>query len=265
MFMKRFLIVTLLLTFAATSLFAQHNPHQKPETKPEAKPDTAKTETKPILPTVDQILDKYEILTGGKIRGSKITSIVTKGVFEIPAMSIKGTVEIYAKAPNKMFTVQNIPGFGVITDGYDGQIAWTQDPSSGLRQKKGEELAQTKRLADFTGNVRTHYSKFELKGMEKVADKDAYIVIATPNEGKPETWFFDTQSGLLLRSDMTIISPMGEIPVKMFFEDYREFEGMLVPYTTRQVATAFTAVIKIEEVKTNVAIDDTKFVIPKVQ
>jgi outer membrane lipoprotein-sorting protein len=180
-------------------------------------------------------------------------------------MGVKGTIEIYTKAPNKMFTIQNIPGFGMITDGYDGQIAWSQDPSSGLRQKKGEELAQTKRFADFTGNVRTQYSKFELKGTEKVADKDAYVIVATPNEGKPETWFFDTQSGLMIRSDMTMISPMGEIPVKMFFEDYRDFEGMLMPYTTRQVATAFTAVIKIEEVKSNVTIDDAKFAMPKTQ
>lgn len=260
--MKKFLVITLCMLFAATASLAQtHQTDAKPETK---KPD-AKTETKSALPTVEQILDKYEKATGSNVRRTKIKSIVTKGSFEIASLGVKGTVEVYQKAPNKMFTIQNIPGFGVITDGYDGQTAWTQDPTSGLRQKKGEELAQTKRTADFTGTLRSQFSKFELKGTEKVEGKDAYVIVATPNEGKPETWYFDTQTGLMIRSDATIVSAMGEIPVKNFIEDYREFEGMLIPYSTRQVAAAFTAVIKIEDVKTNVPIDDAKFAMPKAQ
>ena len=257
--MKKFLIATLCLLFAATFSFAQGDGHQKTETKPEA----TKAETKPALPTVDQILEKFDKVTGSKIRGTKVTSIFTKGTLEIPALGVSGTVEIYAKAPNKMLSVQTIPGFGVISEGYDGQVAWSQDPTSGIRQKKGEEFAQTKRSADFAGDLHSQFSKFELKGTEKVGDKDAYVIVATPTIGKPETWFFDTQTGLMIRSDMTIVSPMGEIPMKNFLEDYREFEGMLIPYTMRQVTTAFTAVVKVDEIKTNVAMDDAKFAMPK--
>lgn len=263
--MKKFLVITLCILFAATVSLAQKPEPQKTETKPEAKKPETKAETKSALPTVDQILDKYEKASGSKLRGTKITSMVAKGTFEIPAQGVKGAIETFSKSPNKILIVTTIAGFGVISEGYDGQTAWTQDPASGLRQKKGEELSQAKRGADFAGTLRSQYSKFELKGTEKVGEKDTYVIVGMTSEGKPETFYFDTQTGLLLRQDTMYVSAMGEFPAKSFIEDYKEFEGMMLPYTTRQIAAGSTIIIKIEEVKTNVAIDDAKFAMPKPQ
>lgn len=263
--MKKFLVITLCMLFATTASLAQKPEPQKTETKPEAKKPEAKAETKPALPTAEQILDKYEKASGSKIRGTKIMSMVTKGVIEIPAQNMKGVIESFSKNPNKSLIVTTIPGYGTASEGYDGQIAWAQDPTSGLRQKKGEELIQAKRAADFGGNLRSQYSKFELKGMEKVGEKDTYVIVGMTSEGKPETFYFDTQTGMLLRQDTMYVSAMGEFPVKSFLEDYKEFEGIMMAYTTRQIVAGSTIIMKVEEVKTNVAIDDAKFAMPKPQ
>ncbi len=254
--MKRIFAVIFSLLCMASASFAQEHTSTKPAP---AKADN----TKPALPTVEQIIARFDDVTNSKALGTKIKSMVAKGTFEIPALGVKGTVEAYSKAPNKSFILITIPGFGAVTEGYDGQIAWASDPTTGLRQKKGEELAATIRSADLSRNLKVYYSKFELKGVEKVNDSDAYIIVATPKEGKPETWYFDVNSGYQVRTDVISVSPQGEMPTQTFMEDYREVEGVKMPFLSRQVTSAFTAVIKIHEVKINLPVDDTKFVMPK--
>src|SRR6266851_3595985 len=79
--MKRTLMI---LTFCSAIAVAAHarGGQQKPA-----------TDTKPALPTADQILDKYVQAIGGKAAVEKQTSRVAKGSFEIPAVGASGTAE----------------------------------------------------------------------------------------------------------------------------------------------------------------------------
>jgi outer membrane lipoprotein-sorting protein len=215
-------------------------------------------------PTVDQVLDKYVQAIGGKAAIEKQTSRAGKGTFEIPAFGASGTAETYEKAPNKSAAIIDIPGFGVIREGYDGKVAWSQDPQSGLREKTGVELASTKLESEFHRAIKLKslYPKIVIKGKEKVGDKDAIVLEATPTEGPVETWYFDAASGLLVRQDAERESPQGKMPVQVFFDEYKEFDGVKVPVAIRQITPAFALNIKIEEVKNNVPVDDAKFVKP---
>ena len=217
------------------------------------------------LPTVDQIIDKYVQAIGGKAAIEKQTSRVSKGTFEIPAVGAGGTAEIFEKAPNKSAAVINIEGFGMVLEGFDGKIAWAQDPQSGLREKAGAELGAAKIDAEFHkwSKIKQLYPKIVVKGKDKVADRDVYVVEATPAESSAETWYFDAQNGLLVRQDSEREGPQGKQSVQIFLEDYKEFDGVKLPMTIRQVTSAFTLTIKISDVKHNVPIDDAKFVKPK--
>jgi outer membrane lipoprotein-sorting protein len=252
--MKRIPTIVFLCCAVAVAALAQGQ--QKAATEP--KPS-------PALPTVDQILDKYVQAIGGKAAVEKQTSRVSKGSFEIPAFGASGTAEVYEKAPNKSAAFINIPGFGVVQEGFDGKAGWAQDPQSGLRDKAGAELAATKLDAEFHKPIKIKqlYPKIVVKGRDKVGDKEAYVVEATPLESSAETWYFDTQSGLLLRQDSERESPQGKQAVQVFLEDYKEVDGVRLPFTIRQVTPVFTIAIKIEEVKHNVPIDDAKFSKPK--
>ena len=248
--MKRTLIIVTLSLSIAVAAFAQGG-QQKPATDP--KPAA--------LPTADQILDKYVQAIGGKAAVEKQTSRVSKGSFEIPAVGATGTAEIFEKAPNKNAAIINIPGFGVVQEGFDGKTAWAQDPQSGLREKAGPELAAAKLDGEFYKPVRIKqlYPKLVVKGKDKVGDKDVFVVEATPVESSPETWYFDAQSGLLIRQDSERESPQGKQAVQSFLEDYKDVDGVKLPFSIRQVTPQFTITIKIEDVKTNVPIDDAKF------
>jgi len=248
------LIYALLFAAPTVSAFAQEKP--QPAKAPEA---AAKTTT--VEPTVDQILDKYVQSLGGRQALEKITSRVTKGTFEVSTMGLKGEIEIYAKAPNKSLRIQNLSGVGQILDGYDGKIGWSQNPMTGLREKSGEELAAIARASDIHASLKTRelYSKLESKGKEKVGNRETYVILATPATGAPVKMYFDTQTGLIARTDTDLDTPQGQFHVETTVEDYREVDGVKIAFTMRQESSMGSAVIKLTEVRHNVAIDDAKF------
>ena len=252
--MKRTLTSLILSSCIAVAAFAQAGP-------PKA------SDTMTALPSTDQILDKYVQALGGKAALEKITSTASKGTFEIAAVGASGSAEIWEKAPNKTALRLDIPGFGLVLDGFNGTVGWSQDPQSGLREKTGVELAAARRDADFYKPLKLKllFPKITVKGKEKLGDKDAYVLVATPAEGAPETWYFDAESGLLARLDLDRETPQGKMAVQVFQEDYKDVGGIKVPHTVRQVTSAFTIVIKLDDVKQNVAVDDTKFNKPAAQ
>ena len=245
----------LLSLFMAFSVFAQ-------QSKPQMKSDQAgEMAAKSSMPTVDQILDKYVQAIGGKAAIEKHTSRIMKGAFDVPAMGLSGSAEIYAKAPDKSLAVITIPGFGVVREGFDGTIGWAEDPQTGLREKSGAELATTKLDAYFHRelNIKKLYPKIMLKGEDKVGDRAAYVLEATPPEGDPEKWYFDVKNGFLLRTDAERESPFGKIPIEFYFDNYKEVDGVKLPFSLRQVAPGFAANLTIKEVTHGEAIDDGKF------
>jgi hypothetical protein len=218
-------------------------------------------------PTVDQILDKYEQAIGGRQAVEKITSRVVKGSFELSAMGLKGEMELYIKAPNKSLRIQNLSGVGEMREGYDGKIGWAQTPIQGLREKSGAELAAVARASDIHApiKIRQLNSTVELKGKEKVGDRETYVILATPAEGSPMKMYFDSQTGLIARTDTEGETPEGKFHVETTVDDYREVDGVKIAFTINQKLTTGSMVFKITEVKHNVAIDDAKFNKPSAQ
>ena len=72
------------------------------------------------LPTVDQVLSKYEQAIGGRAAFEKLHSRVMKGVQTVGGTEIP--VEIYQAAPNKVVSILTTPQQGVIMSGYNGTV-----------------------------------------------------------------------------------------------------------------------------------------------
>jgi hypothetical protein len=241
--MKRSILIVALTLMAAVAAFAQAKP---------ADP----------MPTVDQVLEKYVKAIGGKDAVMKVTSRVTKGTFDLAAVGVSGApLEIYAKAPNKSYLVIDIAGFGQVQQRFNGTVAWSQDPQSGLREKTGVELAETKRDEDFHRDLKLKeiYPKLEVKGVEAVGGRDAYVVVGTPAEGSPDKMYFDKENGLMVRLDAERESPMGRAAIQNFMSDYKVVDGVNIPHTMKQVSPMGEFVIKLVEIKHNVPVEDAKF------
>ncbi len=210
------------------------------------------------LPTVDEILDKYIAALGGKPAWEKLTSRVIKGSQEYVGGGTREPIEIYMKAPNKSVTVAKTLD-GTYQEGFDGAVGWAKFGEEPVRELSGSELSRAKRNASIYKevNLRNQYSKMTVKGSEKTGGKEVYVVEAVPVEGEPEKLYFDPVSGLLLRRDFTADSWDGKIEIWAHYEDYREVDGVKLPFTIKQENSDQT--IRISEIKHNVAIDDAKF------
>jgi hypothetical protein len=227
-----------------------------------AKPSDAKPAAG--LPSAEQLLDKFIQALGGKPALEKLSSRVEKGTFELPAFGITAPIEIYSKAPNKSAFVIDIPGIGMVRQAFDGAVGWAEDPQSGLRDLTGNELSAAKRDAVFHLNlkIKEYYPKLAVSSRQKVNDRETYVLDATPTEGTPEKLYFDVETGLLVRQDREVDSPVGKFSAEVYLADYREIDGVKLPFSVRQWTSAQEFTIKLQEVKHNVPIEDSKFAKP---
>jgi zinc protease len=248
--MKRITLISLAIALtAASAVFAQQTEPVKPAP----------------LPTAKEVLDKYVKAVGGRDVIQKVKSRISAGTLELMPMNIKGTFEIYAAPEAKSYSKMSIAGIGDIVEGSDGRTAWLVHPVQGTRDRTGAELAQTKTVNDFYRDIRLEklFPKLEVKGMEKVGARDVYVVVATAEGIPAETWYFDTQTGLMLRSDFTAVVPEGNQTMNAFYEDHRPVDGLQIPFRIRIRTSSFDIVMTSKEVKHGAVIDDSKFAKPK--
>jgi len=73
--------------------------------------------------------------------------------------------------------------------------------------------------------------------------------------------YFDAETGLLVRRTTSTTTPVGTIPEQVDFSDYRDVDGMKVPFTIRvsTVDPTYSVVRKFTEIKLNVPIDAKRF------
>lgn len=233
--------------------------------------DTASALTEETKQKADEVLAAYVNALGGRAALEKINSRTAKGSFEVLGIALSGPAEMYARAPNKMLTIWTVPGQTTLKEGFDGTVGWQEDPEDGVVDKTGLELGSAIRDADFYQplKLRVQYPSLFFKGPVKIALFKAngergvereLLALQAPRNNQPRIFYFDPQAGLLLRVEER--NAANQITSAIEFDDYREVDGVKVPFVIHRVEDAHF-LIKLTEVKQNVAIDDAIFVKPK--
>ena len=102
--------------------------------------------------------------------------------------------------------------------------------------------------------------------MEKIDGRDMWVV----ERSTPETtlkYYFDAETGLLRRRIAINHHAVLPIPEQTDFEDYRDVDGVKLPFIIRRSAidTYDSWTRTFAEIKRNVAVDDALFAPPAVQ
>jgi outer membrane lipoprotein-sorting protein len=102
-------------------------------------------------------------------------------------------------------------------------------------------------------NWRSLFKTVTIKGVSKIRDEDAYIVVKTPEKGMPVTDYVSTKSFLLLRRE----TPNG---VAESYGDYRIVERTLKPFRIEMIVPGLGRVVySVKDLNFNVAIPQTVF------
>ena len=228
------------------------------------------------LPSAEQIIDKYIQAIGGKAAIEKIKTRYTKASFQRPKLVNSGTpkaaiinrgetwtIETYRKAPDKYLAVITSPE-GIISQGYNGSIGWIKTPQ-GQREMNAAEVERIKREADLYTDLhlKEQFSAMTLIEKEKIDNRETYVIEATRiKDKKIEKLFFDAQNNLLLRRTVFTETVLGSNPEQTDFEDYRDINGMKIPFTVRVSYlddNHYGTTRNFTELKNNLSISDEKF------
>ncbi len=217
-------------------------------------------------PSTDQILAKYAQALGGQSVYEKFTTRAMKGTVELPDDNVTGSALVVAKAPGSYRLTMDIPGYGVVETVLDGDNGWEKNPDSGTHAMSKADLALAQRDHHFYREMRLKelYPKLEAAGTEKVDGHDAFVIAATPAAGPAEKLYFDAQSGLLLKRDYERVTlEDGIVQYEVVLRDYRDVDGVKLPFTIEQHVPDNTMIFKFSEILNNAPLTDTAFAKPE--
>jgi hypothetical protein len=208
--------------------------------------------------TADQILDKYVAAVGGAEAMHKVTSRVMKG--SIHAMGGDAPIELYAKAPDKRISYSQMGGGHSVT-AFDGTVGWMGNTGRAAREMSPEESAAAALDAAFylPLQLKEMYPQLRRGRPEEVDGKMCDVLMGNA-AGKPMVrLYFDRDSGLLVRMARYANTPMGRMPTQIDYADYREADGVKIPYRWTLARPNGRFTIQLSEVQSNVPIEDAKF------
>lgn len=225
--------------------------------------------------TADDIVEKHLAAMGGRAALEKITSRVTTGTLTVstPGGDLAGTIEVYNKAPNKSRTLVKIDasqlGAGQIVQDqrFDGTTGYAIDSLNGNREITGDQ-AEVARANTFPSPLMKYKelgSKLELIGKEKVGDRDAYVLQLTGKAGPPARIYIDAETYVMSKTAIKVNIPQlgAEIEQTTLVSDYRDVDGIKVPYQVRSLNQFQTITITTTKVEHNTSIDDKMFSKPE--
>jgi hypothetical protein len=215
----------------------------------------------PTLPPLDQIFSKYVEAVGGSAATSTKT-LILKGRREA-SQNRAWPNDITVSSPDKFLLVTTLAS-ATIRQIVNGDKGWVVNGANVRTLSAAEALDATRRGNELFTVVKVKPSEgMRVSGIQRIGEREAYVVERT-TEANTERYYFDSQTGLLLRKitlNKTILMPF---PEQVDFEDYREVEGVKMPFTIRYsgIDTYDSWVRTFTEIKRNVTVDDALFAVP---
>jgi outer membrane lipoprotein-sorting protein len=227
--------------------------------------------------TANEVVEKNLAAMGGRGALAKLESRIATGSVAISTegADLAGPLVIYLKAPNKSRTLirldlsQSGMAEMVIDQRCDGKTAFASNSLQGDREISGNQL-QNMLNASFPTQLLKYKeagARVELVGKEKVGSREAYVLLYTPKTGPASRLFVDAETWLLLRAVVRVESLElgGEVEQTSDMSDYREVDGVKVPFAVAIVNPPQRITITLTKVEHNKPIDEAMFSRPAVK
>ena len=224
--------------------------------------------------TVDELLAKSLDALGGEANWRRLKTRVATASLDMVNQGVKATATTWAKAPGKVANETKLIAVGKeigtgwdYFDGTGGEESYSFAPAT---KYAGKRLDDVRLSADFHGmlDLRKKYKTIELKRMAKCGEEECYAVEFVPEKGNKFTEFYSTKTYLLLRREgvFTLQGMSTDLPYNVRYEDYRDVDGVKLPFKViNSNAANGTVISTLISVKHNVSVDDKIFAPKKIQ
>jgi len=212
-------------------------------------------------PPADQLFSKYAHAAGGTEALQRITTRVERGYLLFGETRVP--IEIYAKSPNKRASISHGEDGENIT-AFDGTAGWFSNNRDDIRDMNPTDAqsAMIDAIFDLPLDAPKIFTQLRPGAPERLGDRVMHVVYGNGQHAPLTKFFFDEQTGLLMRLERYNDVGLGLMPVRVDYSDYRNSDGIKIPFhwTLSRPAGRFS--IQIESVQQNIAIDDARFTKP---
>jgi hypothetical protein len=170
------------------------------------------------------------------------------------------------KRPDKAYMEVLLVDGQIIKQGYNGISGWMLASWMNAAEPVelvGPDLKTIKNIGNIEGdlwNWREKGHKLILVGKENLAGKQVYLLTLTKADGDIDEMYIDTDSYLLSKMVRKTSINNSEVEVEVFYDDYRNIDGILIPYRVEQRFNSQQGmVVTIKEIKFNIEVDDNIF------
>lgn len=182
--------------------------------------------------TAEKVITNYVDAIGGDKAWKKVKSLETSFTATVQGMSL----ELLNKKmrPNLVETKVSVNGSMIMSHVvFNGEKA-KQSGMQGSKELTGKELDEVKESAEMLPEALylTNGYQLNLKGIESIYGKDAYLLEVVSASGKMLMEYYDVESGLKIREVAVQDGPNGQITQTSDISDYRNVKGVLIPHKT---------------------------------
>ncbi|OZV71171.1 M16 family metallopeptidase [Winogradskyella aurantia] len=178
------------------------------------------------------VLKTYIEALGGKEKLENVNTIVQEMQASFQGQDMTTTLK--QMSPNLLVNEVSMAAMGTVfkqvfdgEKGYMAQMGQKQD----MPAEMVEEMKSKKGLFEEL-NYLSDNANMELKAIEPVDGKDAYVVTIETASGSKTTNYYDVETGLKLKQAETVKGPGGnEVTQETTFGDYQEVDGIKFPFT----------------------------------
>lgn len=199
------------------------------------------------LPAARQLIDAHVAAVGG--REALLSGIdgSIKSTMEIVEAGMKGDLNIYSRGDDRLFSM-NLPAMGETKMGRTGGVVWSMDAMNGPRLLEGKERQQMVEQFDPLYAMRDA-SLVETAKTTALADSNGlpcYRVEIKWKSGSDTADCYATEDGLLLSTESTTSTPMGDLKQVTHFSEYTAYGRSKAPKVTTVKVAGMTQIVRID-------------------
>lgn len=215
------------------------------------------------LPDAKELLAKSVEAVGGQATLDKVQSFHLEGTIGAPKQNLTGKVETWWKGGD-FYMVQTIPGLGINRSGKKGDVIWAEEPINGLRKLEGKEAEQHMWASSLllTADWDQFFDEAKTTAERMVEGKKVYDIELSAKSGATLTVTLDAKTHLMVEQSFKVHSPLGSMPVTIRSTDYRDVDGMKIPYKQVTDASLMELTQELTVVELNAPVDEATFAMP---
>ena len=218
----------------------------------------------PALPDAAELLAGAVAAAGGAEAIAAVTSYYAEAQMSAPKLGLSGVGKTWWKGGD-FYTESDMPGVGLSRQGGQGDEIWGDDPILGPRTIRGIEAEQVRWSAEpwLVAAWRRHFDRAETTAVVEQGGRKLAEITLTSKSGDTMVLRIDLETKEPASQSFTQVNPLGSMPVTVHFKDYREVNGVRVPFVSEIDATLTQLTSTTTKFEIGVEVDPSRFVSPR--